>query len=600
VLAIGSAAVGGFLLPGGKSNDSRPAPKPAAAVSLEPERHDPIPASRDNTPLTTVKPEAISTTRLGGEDGPTITPRLPSTDGAYGLAVAIDQQVNKVLADKGIPASALASDAEFLRRIYLDLAGRIPPREKAVAFLDSTDPTKRAKLIDELLASPEYGRHFANIWTDLLVKRDFDNNKNLKTDKFVTWFADQLNQGKGWDSIVTSLVTVEGREDDIPQTFFVMANLDNNQPAPEKLAGAVGNLFMGLPIQCCQCHQHPYVSQWGMQDFWGMAAFFGHLKAEREGAAKGGKGGIATLKEIESQKGTMGKGNNNQKAIAAGAVITIPDPNDPKKNKGTARARLFESTAASIATSAPYRPSLAKWLTSPANPYFARAAANRTWAHFLGRGIVHPIEDMTEKNPATHPALLKLLADDLGQHGFDLKYLIRAIANSQTYQRTSRPTSANRDDDTLYSHAAVKVLTSRQLLDSLTVATSHQERGNVAGAAAKGGVGTGGNPLVRFFDTREYDDDATEFTYGVPQLLRMMNSNLTASSADVAGKLAKASGSNKDKLIEDVYLTTLARRPYPAEAKRMAEYVAKQGDAGKGAAGVFWALLNSAEFVSVR
>src|SRR5262249_9192182 len=153
--------------------------------------------------------------------------------------------------------------------------GRIPSRDRVVAFLEDTDPHKRAKLIDELLASPAFGRHLARIWADMLIKRDFDNNKNLRPQAFVDWLADQINKGTGWDKVVTERITASGAEASSPQTFFVMANQDNKQPSPSKLTGTVGNLFMGIQIQCAECHKHPMTPQWSMDDFWGVAAFFG-------------------------------------------------------------------------------------------------------------------------------------------------------------------------------------------------------------------------------------------------------------------------------------------------------------------------------------
>jgi len=529
-------------------------------------------------------------------------PQVPAGPPAA-LAFAIDQHLNQALTEAGVPASSLAGDAEFLRRVYLDITGRIPSYDATVAFLASQDPFKRSKLIDDLLASPDYGRHFAHLWTDILVKRDFDNNKNLKTEAFTAWLADRFNKDTGWNKIVSDLVTAEGKEEDVPQTFFILANQDNNQPAPDKLVGTTGNLFMGIQLQCAQCHVHPFTSQWKQQDFWGMAAFYGHTKAEREGQGKGNKkGGPATIKEVDVQKPMQGKGAKDKdvKPVPAGASIAIPDPNDPKKTTGTARAKFFEGPAPALAGRAPYRPALAAWLTSEKNHYFAPATVNRLWAHFFARGFVNPIEDMHDKNKPSHPALLQHLSTELGRGGYDLKYLIRAICNSQAYQRTSRPVSANASDDRLFSHMAVKVLGARELLDSLAQATSHKEpnRANPNGAVKGGGpTGTGGNPMVRFFDTREYEDDPTEYSYGIPQVLRLMNSNLSASSAEAANRLARAGSGNRGKIIEDIFLTILSRKPHPFEVQRMGDFVAKQGDS-KGYAGVFWALLNSAEFTS--
>jgi len=534
--------------------------------------------------------------------GPAVPPQQKPGPAAN-LAILIDRHLDQTLAQEKVPASPLADDAEFLRRVSLDLTGHIPTAERARAFIDSKDPYKRAKVIDELLASSEYGRHFAEIWADILIKRDQDNNKGLKTDTFAGWLAEQFNAGKGWNHIVSELIAAEGKEESNPAVFFVLANQDNNQPAPEKLVGTVGNLFMGVQIQCSQCHVHPTVDKWNQKDFWGLAAFFGRTHIDREGAAKNKKGGVATVHETETtatgkDKAAKDKAAKPARPAPSGLFINIPDPNDTKKVTGTARAKFFESEFPTLGSKGPYRPALAAWLTSPDNPYFARAAANRLWAHFFSRGFVNPPDEMHDKNPPTHPALLKALAIEFTRSGFDLKFMIRAICNSNAYQRTSRPRPENQYDERLFSRMPVKVQGARELLTSLAIATGHQEK--MKADAAKGKNAMAGNPLVRFFDTRELEDESTEFTQGIPQMLKLMNTPLTNSSAEAASRIVKSAGGNQEKAIENIYLTALSRRPHPAEARRMAEYIATQKDSAKGYADVFWALLNSAEFATNR
>jgi hypothetical protein len=595
-LGLGSAIVGGFFLPGAKpaSGTEKHATAPKLPTDVPPK------AQLDEGPPELTVPVSNQTPRSERTaDAPVVTPQLPSTEGALGVSLLIDREIDRALGAAGVPASPLASDAEFLRRVSLDVTGRIPTREATIAFLDSQDPYKRAKVIDELLASPEYGRHFAQIWTDLLIKRDFDTNKNLKSDPFTNWLADEFNKGRGWDRIVTDMVTGEGREDQVPETFFVLANQDNNQPAPNKLVGATANLFMGVQLQCAECHVHPFHDQWSKDDFWGMAAFYGHTRAERGGMAKKPTG-PATIAEVEQKPAVKGKGNGQGKAILTGAVIAIPDPNDPKKTTGTARAKFFQAERPALAAKPPYRAALAIWLTAKNNVWFAPAMVNRTWHLFFARGFVNPIEDMSDKNKPSHPVLLKTLAADFTASGYDLKFLIRAICNSQAYQRTSRPLSANANDEKLFSHMPVKILGARELLDSLTIATGHQEKDKAGGQRPRGKLNVGPATLVRFFDTREYDDDPTDFSYGVPQLLRVMNSNLSNSSAEAASRLEKSVGKNRDKVIEAIFLTALSRRPFPTETNRMAAFVDKAETSDKGYAGVFWALLNSAEFASNR
>jgi hypothetical protein len=533
-------------------------------------------------------------------DRPLVAPRLPSATGPYALSLRIDREVEARMAAAQLPASPLAGDAEFLRRVYLDLVGKVPTRDRAAEFLLDENPLKRARLIDELLASPDYGRHFAQRWADALVKRDFDNNRGLATGPFVGWLAERFNANKGWDEVVRELVTAGGQEQESPATFLVLANMDNRQPSPAKLTGAVGNLFMGIQIQCAECHKHPFHEKWGVSDFWGMAAFFGHTRAQRPAPVKGKKAtGPARITEVEQVRPTKNKkGKQVEAAVRPGLVINVPDPNDPRKVIRTARGKFFESGETPPPGQAPYRPRLAAWLTSPKNRYFTPAAVNRLWAHFFARGLVHPVEEMGGENKPTHPELLRELSAAFVRSKYDLKDLIRAVCNSRAYQRTSRPLPNNAADDRLYSHMPVKILGAREVLASLTIATGREVKAPRPAPVGRRGMRDAGDPMVRYLDTRDYDDDATEFSYGIPQMLRLMNTPLTAASAEKARQLARRHAGNHAAAIDDLYLTALARPPSPAEARRMLSYVGKQEDAAKGYAGVFWALLNCAEFVS--
>lgn len=532
---------------------------------------------------------------------PKVQPQLPDGE-PFCLTADIDREIDQALAEGKIPPSPPADDAEFLRRVTLDITGTIPTYEQTIAFLLDADPHKRTRKIDDLLDSPAYGRQFARIWADLLIKRDFDSNQRLNTEPFVNWLASRFNDNKGWDAIVTTILTSSGKDADNPANLFYHANQDNNQPSPPKLVGAVGNLFMGIQLQCAECHVHPQIDKWSQKDFWGMAAFFGHLHTEREGVAKAAMipTAAALITEVDRRAEPKSKAakKNGEKEIKPGAVIAIPDPTDNRKSVGTAKAKYFEGTLPSLG-SVPYRPKLAAWLTSPKNKYFAAAAVNRMWAHFFARGLIHPIESMHPDIPASHPAVLKALAGDFANSKFDLKRLIRVVCNTRAYQRTSRPLPGNANDEKLYSRMPVKVIGARQLLDSLATATgySEKERETPKAPPAKGKGVAGPVTLVRFFDTREYDDDLTEYAYGVPQVLRLMNTNLTNRTTEASKRIVKVADGKRETVIEDLYLTALSRRPRDEELERMCKYVGRS-DGDRGYAGVLWALLNSAEFVS--
>jgi hypothetical protein len=607
-LCVACLLVGGFVLPAGPGSvavadvtppvysPAVPPAQPKPAVEAVTPATSPARAVK-SAPVAPPKPHPL-------EAAPLVVPQLPAGQ-AYELAAAVDRELDVALVAAKVPPSPLAGDAEFLRRVCLDLTGTVPAYDRTVAFLLDSDPYKRAKLIDELLASPEYGRLFARQWADLLIKRDFDSNKRLDTEPFVNWLAGKFNSSAGWDTIVRDILTASGKEADTPQDLFYLANQDNNQPSPAKLVGATGNLFMGVQIQCAECHVHPTVDKWSQKDFWGMAAFFAHVVADRETGEKGRPlPGTAMIHEVEKKvqpKPQVTK-KTGAKEIRPGGTIPIPDPTDNKKTVGTARAKFFEGSMPAL-RGAPYRPTLATWVTSNRDKYFAANAVNRLWAHLFARGLVHPIEETRDGNEPSNPAALKLLSEAFAKHGYDQKFILRALCNTHAYQRTSRPLPENAEaEEKLFARMPVKVIGAHELLASLVTVTDYRE----PDPARRPMRPMNDNPkrpmgpptLARFFDTREYDDDPTEFAFGVPQMLKLMNTGLTNRAGEVARRVAEAAGGDRRRVIEDLYLTALSRRPQPAELQTMSAFVAKQGNPLQGYRDVMWALLNSAEFVS--
>ncbi|HEX4589167.1 MAG TPA: DUF1549 domain-containing protein [Gemmataceae bacterium] len=604
-ICVASMLVGGFMLPG-----PRTAAIPGAAARepvAEPAKPTPVVVGSPSAAAAVAPPAPLRPRRSPHplDAAPVVVPQSPAGP-AYELAALIDREIDAALAAAKVPASPLADDAEFLRRVSLDLTGTVPSYDRTIAFLMDGDPQKRAKLIDELLSRPEYGQLFARQWADLLIKRDFDSNKRLDTGPFTNWLAGKLNAGAGWDAIVRDILTASGNESETPQDLFYLANQDNMQPSPAKLVGATGNLFMGVQIQCAECHVHPTVDKWSQKDFWGMAAFFAHVVADRE---KGEKNkpvpGTAKIHEVEKKAAPRPQAakKSGEKEVKPGGTIAIPDPTDNKKTVGTAKAKFFEGPMPAL-RGAPYRPTMANWVVSNQNKYFAANAVNRLWTHLFARGLVQPVEEMNDANPPSHPAVLAALADALVKNGYDQKFVLRAICNTRAYQRTSRPLPENAEaEEKLFARMPVKVIGAHELLDSLATVTHYHEPDPAGRRPMRPMLDNPKRPpgpvtLTRFFDTREYDDDLTDFPFGVPQLLKLMNTNLTTRAGEVATRIAKAAGSDKARVIEDLYLTALARRPKPAELERMLAYVEKQGNPQRGYAGVMWALLNSAEFVS--
>jgi hypothetical protein len=479
---------------------------------------------------------------------------------APALARLIDQHINQRLDAEKVPPSPRADDAEFLRRAYLDITGVIPPADKVAAFLDSTDPDKRARLVDELLDSPQYGRHQADIWQAMLLPRTSDNRR-LQTQPLITWLEEGYNSNKPWDQFVTELLTASGPQDKNGATTFFLAN-----PTADKLTDTVSRLFLGVQLQCAQCHNHPFTG-WKQTEYWGLAAFFRKVRADN--VTRAARQGMTA--------GVNESGRGRQPMLPESAQIVPP--------------RFFQGEQPPVNAAEPFRPVLARWLTAADNPFFARALVNRMWGQFFGRGFINPVDDMHEERPVSHPELLQALAGQFAANGFDVKYLIRAICHSQAYQRTSKPFGGN-EDDVLFSHMAIKPLTPEQLYDSLEQVLGRQARPRGAPRGQRGG----GDPRAAFVAFFQSDEGAepTEYQAGIPQALRLMNSPQLNNTAALLNRVAR---SGPAQAVEQLYLATLARRPTAAEAQRLTAYVGQHGsDARKAYGDILWALLNSSEF----
>ncbi len=542
--------------------------------------------------------------------------RVSTARDPLAVAADIDREVDKRLAEAKIPASRPADDAEFLRRAYLDITGRIPTAQQTLAFLQSQDPDKRRKLIDELLDSPYYGRNFATLWDNLLLKRE-EANRFLDSTAFRNWLADSFAHGAGWDQIVSDLLTADGPLADNPEGMFFLAHRgDNGQVAPSKVTGTVVNVFMGTRLQCAECHDHPYLKEWKRTDFWGIAAFFSHTRSTgspfQQIVISGQRGQPSTMiTEDDRAPDPFGRVQGaGRGSPLPGAVIELPDGADPRKKTGkTVKAKFFEGKEPELPQQGPFRPSFAGWLTASENRFFAPALINRTWSHFLARGFVNPLDDFESGSP-THPELLALLAREFKASGFDQKWLIRAICNSRAYQRTSRPEKGNESDTELFSHQAVKVMTPETLYDSLCLAlgvvdlrlpqSTQRNRGDVVVVLAGGRPAqTVRDQFIRMFAAREASENPSEFTLGVPQILRLMNSGLLNQGGPVIDRLLQEDA-GADKRIEQLFLATLSRRPTADEVEKLSAYVARKEDPKSAYAGLLWVLLNSAEFVCNR
>jgi hypothetical protein len=485
------------------------------------------------------------------------------------LTKLIDQEINKRLQAEKAKSTGLCSDEEFIRRVYLDIIGTIPTADKVTAFLSSKEPNKRAKVIDELLADARFGHYIAETWAVQMIPRE-SGNRALNQKPLESWIADNFNKNTPLDKIVYELITVTGDIDKNPAGTYFVAN-----PTVDKITDNVTRLFLGVQLQCAQCHNHPF-TDWKQTEYWAMASFF--MKTKVQGTAKGAAKGGATPSISE----TNAKAGGKKGGLPESAKI-VP-------------AKFLQGEQPKIDT-LEMRPTLAKWMTSADNKFFASAMVNRFWFQAFGRGLVNPVDDMHDDNAATHPELLSTLTEQFKLNGFDTKYLVRAICNSQAYQRSSvsKEEIASVDAD-LYSRREMRVLMPEQMYDSLATVLGPAGRGEAKDKTAKkGGAVTPRDTFIVFF--RVEDANPLEYQNGIPQALRMMNSAFTSKSEAIAVNITKGA-KTPNEAIETIYLTALARRPTAAEMNRLTTYVNRPGSTPRVAYGdILWALLNSSEFV---
>jgi len=495
-----------------------------------------------------------------------LAPEVVRGDDAATLAKLIDRHVNARLDSEGLTRVPQADDAEFLRRAFLDLHGVVPSGERAAKFLRSHDPEKRAQLIEELLASPRFGKHFGDVWRGRLIS-PLANEQRIQTERFADWLANRFNKNDGWDRIAFDLLTATGKIDENPAVTYL---IEGRYPlSVTDLTDLSSRYFLGIRLNCAQCHDHPFV-EWKRQDYWRMAAFFAPIQTPGRpkvvylaGVRDDPKITLASLKDADAIEGLQ-----LQPPIFLGGQ---------------------EFKAGGDKT---HRVALAEWITSQANPYFSRAMVNRTWWHFFGRGIVNPVDDMHAGNPPSHSELLDQLSQRFADSGFDLKLLCRAIASSRTYQQTSRSGKQADSEAKLFARMSIKVLTPEQLYDSLVA---------ILGPPAKGSgidIRLGARQEFCQFFAGDGDPDPTRYERGIPHLLRLMNSPQFA-GRNVAALVLRIAPPNRsaDEVVEQLFLAILARRPTTAEQDLVQD---KLRDSDALPQTVYrelaWALLMSSEF----
>jgi hypothetical protein len=493
----------------------------------------------------------------------------PDDRDARALAERIDQLLAVKWKERDVTPAPLADDATFVRRVYLDLTGRIPDFIQAKDFIENPRPNKRADLVRKLMDTPRYADHMANTY-GLLLAPPVDDPMRQRAFGVEQYLRGEFAKNTKWDQMVRDMLTANPQQGQIGSFFY-----QTNEFKPENLAAATSRLFLGFKLECAQCHDHPF-DKWKRKEFWEFAAFYAGINFQQR---RGGPQIDDARHEIEIPGGG--------KTVQA----RFPDGSEPK----------FEANVSPRVT-------LARWVTSKDNPYFARAMANRLWEYYFGVGIVDPVDEATIDNHPSHPELLGEVARAFADHDFDVKFLIRSFLMTQAYQRESRVTHPSQADLRLYGRFAVRGMSPEQLFDSLAEAVRHDPQDRSNDDPFRFQPGRPMSParaefLQRFPPTL---DRRTETQTSILQALYLMNGKIVSDATSVEqNKQLKYIAENSlgkiktARIVEQLYLIVLSRKPRPQELERLVPYIDKGGPSGdqrKALADVFWALLNSSEF----
>jgi hypothetical protein len=498
----------------------------------------------------------------------TATVAAPAQEVAYTGSALIDREISRTWKDAAVSFAGPADDAEFLRRVSLDLTGTLPAPDEILVFLKDKSPDKRAAKIDLLLTKPEYAHAWAELWENILVGYDQQSRKDSKMALY-TWLRDEVfAKNMPYDKMVRALVSSSGINTDCGPVNFLIKLSRKDGMGGIAMASKASKLFMSTQIQCAQCHDHPF-DRFTQEDFYGMVAFFARTKTKKVDNSKDNKDTRYELYDAPNGEAAMGEGKAKKNVAPHFLDEIAPDKDLPRRD------------------------AFANLLIRPENPLFAKSVVNRYWARFFGRGIIEPVDDFSNRFKPSHPELLNELAKDFVAHGYDLAWLVRAIANSQTYQLSSRRPD-NAGSERLFTHAATRPLTPEQLTASLLAALGVQE-----------GQGVGKNmpDLIRQFRQRFGDEDAADrglYAGTIPQALMIMNGNLPNGEIGRANntldKILKQYSSPEERL-ERLFLTVVCRRPTTRETATYLPYVQSAGAKKEPYEDVFWVLLNSSEFL---
>lgn len=507
------------------------------------------------------------------------------------VAAQIDSQFQKQWAADQVTPALLADDAEYCRRVYLDLCGRIPPASVVRDFLADSSPDKRKLLVERLLDSPAYVVNFTNVWRSIILpEAGSDDTIRFFLPGFEAWLRSRLAENRNLAEIAEELLTLPLDAESMqnfeqPDQPSPLAFYRAKQGKPEEIAGASARMFLGVRIECAQCHNHPF-DHWKREEFWSYAAFFNDLRSM----------------EIVPALTTAA-------TITSGGSLVPPHSIQIPETEIVVPARFLGGGEPDWSSQKKSRDVLARWIISPENPYFARAAVNRVWEHLLGTGIVDPVDDFSSNNPPSHPQVLDLLAQEFIAHNYDSKFLLRVITATNVYQRASIQTHSSQDNPRQFARMPVRGLTAEQIFDSLAQATGYlqpfdpEQPLNFNADQAR----------QEFLETFEASS-GSERQSTILQALALMNGSFSSDATNVQELLRSRNDKNgtlvaiaespffsPQERIEALFLSTLSRFPSEAEKSQFLAYLTEHAASDVPArplADLFWILLNTTEFLS--
>lgn len=528
-------------------------------------------------------------------DGPNLIANSPIEPGQIelpeeSLVSLIDLQLASAWKENGVIPNSVAEDSEWMRRVYLDLAGRIPTAAEAERYLHDTSPQRREHLVSSLLDGQEFPAHFSMVWTNLLVGRT--PQEEINRPALEQYLANQFAANRPWSETVSDLITAEGSGDENGAANFLLAHL-NNEAVPATAITA--RVLLGQQMQCTQCHQHPAVAAWGQEQFWEVNACFQQTRIEQRLVVDQETGEKKTVRELIDKPGSAGSYYETLKGVMKVAYPGFRGqeiPLSPETNR---------------------RQELAKLMLSGDRTDVAREFVNRTWAHFFGEGFTNPVDDLGPHNPVSHPYLLEELTRHFVASDYNVRELIEAICQSQAYQLSSALPAGEAVDDPehgaqpLFSRVYVKPLSPEQMFQSLLVASG------VSPAELRRAGRQRNEWISQFFKPEETEEngESTTFDGSLRQALSLMNgelvSNTVRSDDNFVTKLVDTSASDVEK-IRQLSLITLSRYPTSDELNSIRQvlrsYVRQRTDhnvppriaASEGFRDLYWAYLNSSEF----